>query len=353
MGKTPDRAAGNRSRPVFAIACLLAFSSGTPAQTEKFDRQAWVHDYSILKQTLERQYSNLGWFASIEGGVDLPALDRRTVLALKRAKSDGEARDALSDFVTTFHGSHFRQLATLAASVNAVSEPEGFPYSREDPTGGCAALGYAPKDVPFSLQFESLPGFRLLSDGVKGPFRAGILTTEDSVSLGLIRIPSFNLGSFPALCEKAWTQPLVWDERGKFKKQILREAVDKAWYQAIADLLQQFRRGGVAVVLVDVGRNGGGGDQGDISTRLFSSLPLRSEPLWVSQDLTASGPYFDEQIKALEGARDLAADAASKQTVSILWRPLNRRRRNCPNRFVLWSGFGATATTGPMSHVEG
>jgi len=307
------RGVGNRLRPAFAIMCLFAFSSRVVAQTGKFDRGAWLHDYTMLKQALERQYSNLAWFASFEGGVDLPALDRRTVSALRRAKRDEEARNALSNFITSFHGGHFRQLATLAPSADAIAEPAGFPYSREDPAGGCAALGYAPKDVPFSLPFESLRGFELLSDGVEGPFRAGVLTTEDSPRLGLIRISSFSLSSFPVLCVKAWRQPSVWDEKGKFKKQSLREAVDKAWYQTIADLLQQFKQGGVVALLIDVGRNGGGGDQGDIGTRLFTPLPLRSEPLWVSQDLKASGPYFDEQIKALEEASDLAADAASKQ----------------------------------------
>jgi hypothetical protein len=313
--RTPsiDRHVHKVAYTVLVLSGCLAFSSGTVAQTGKFDRQAWLHDYVILKQTLERQYSNLAWFASVEGGVDLPALNRRTVLALKHAKSDDEARDALSAFVTGFHGGHFRQLGTLAPSADAIAEPEGFPYSREDPAGGCAALGYAPKDVPFSLQFESLRGFHLLSDGVEAAFRAGVLTTEDSLRLGLIRIPSFNLSSFPALCVKAWTQPSVWDEKGQFKKQNLREAVDRAWYQIIAEVLQQFKQRGVAAVLVDVGRNGGGGDQGDIGARLFSSLPLRSEPLWVSQDLKASGPYFDEQIKALEEASDLASDTASKQ----------------------------------------
>ena len=181
--------------------------------------------------------------------------------------------------------------------------------------GGCAAAGYVPRDIPFSLPFESLRGFQLVSDGVEGPFRAGILTGDGDLRLGLLRIPSFHLSSFPALCVKAWAQSSVWDESGKFKKQSLQDVVDKAWYQAIAGLIGEFKKAGVTAVLVDVGRTGGGSDQGDIGTRLFTSLPLHSEPLWVSQDVKASGPYFDEQIKALQEASDHAADAASKQVV--------------------------------------
>jgi hypothetical protein len=54
------------------------------AQSGSFDRNSWLQDYAALKQALEKRYSNLAWFASPEGGVDLPALDRRTLAALNR-----------------------------------------------------------------------------------------------------------------------------------------------------------------------------------------------------------------------------------------------------------------------------
>src|ERR1043166_4393094 len=71
-----------------------------------FDRGAWLRDYAALKQALEARYSNLAWFASPEGGVDLPALDKRTVAALRAAASDDDAREALLSFVRAFHDGH-------------------------------------------------------------------------------------------------------------------------------------------------------------------------------------------------------------------------------------------------------
>jgi hypothetical protein len=76
------------------MVCVLAFCAGSMLAGD-FDREAWLRDYRLMKQTLEQSYSNLAWFGSIEGGVDLPALDRRTLEAMKAATSDEDARSAL------------------------------------------------------------------------------------------------------------------------------------------------------------------------------------------------------------------------------------------------------------------
>ena len=88
-----------RANPTHAPSRLL----------HSFSREGWLNDYELLKSTLERGYSNLAWFASPEGGVNLPALNRRTLEGLRQSTSDAEARTILLNFVTAFHDGHFSE----------------------------------------------------------------------------------------------------------------------------------------------------------------------------------------------------------------------------------------------------
>ena len=72
---------------------------------------------------------------------------------------------------TTATSAHLASLAP--AGVTAVVRPDNPDYTRQDASGGCAALGYAVSaDTAFSESFESLRGFHLVSDGLSQPFHA-------------------------------------------------------------------------------------------------------------------------------------------------------------------------------------
>jgi hypothetical protein len=296
----------SRARLLLVTACVVALSSVPSAQA--FDRTGWLKDYATLKQALERRYANLAWFASPEGGVDLPALDRRTLALLKSANSDDDAREALLDFVRRFHDGHFSQLPALApaAPTAATSAPPAPEYDRQDAASGCAALNYAPYDRPqFSLPFESLPRFRLIADGITTPFRAGIVTGYDGAKIAIVRIPSFEEAADHASCVRAWARDEVWDAQGKLIRSRLRQTVERAWYETLAQLLRTFSAERAAAVVVDIGNNSGGDDSGDIAARLFTTKPLRSAPLWMVHDAAASAPYFEEQLGSLRTAQEL------------------------------------------------
>ena len=277
-----------------AVLHTLAQST-TAAQ---FNRGAWLADYAALKAELERSYSHLAWFGSPQSGVDLPALDRAISEALDHSHSDAEASAAITRFVASFHDGHFAPTAIQRPAPRTAPEPPA-PVSFSDARTACAALGYVPVTrVAFSMPFESLEGFELLSDGFTDPFRAGVIK-HDGRLIGIVRIPRFRPAEFPAVCERAWASL-----RGRGvepTRAAILEVIDAEWLRMLATRLTQLQTRSVTVLLIDVGGNGGGNDLGDWAVRLFTRAPVRSAPLLLSASRVAL-PYFDEQLGDLERA---------------------------------------------------
>ncbi|MGV3622099.1 MAG: hypothetical protein ACO1OB_14850 [Archangium sp.] len=284
---------------------VVAWSAGSAhAETRKpFDRAGWFNDYRALKAALEANYSHLAWFGSPQGGVDLPALDRRTEQALREARTDVEATAAFDAFIAAFHDGHLVRRPASPPPVSALPEPAR-PSSYPDAATACAALGYVPSTrVNFSLPFESLPSFRLLTDGLSEPFRSGIARSGD-VSIGIVRVPRFRASEFPAICARAFEGAPSRD--GGVRPEDLTNRVDLVWLDTLAQRLRTFRKEGVSMVLVDLGGNGGGNDLGDWATRAFTSQPLTSARLQVTAG-DAGLPYLQKEVSELRAA--LAVDA--------------------------------------------
>jgi hypothetical protein len=292
-----------------AIATLgapLGSRAALPENTQPaFDLAGWSADYAYLKSELEKSYSNLAWFASPRGGVDLPALDRRTKALLAQARSDEEARLAIHDFVASFHDGHFSELPGIApGTAEPAAEPPKRDLSNDDPRSGCAALGYADKSqVAFSLPFESLPLFDLEADGVSSAFRAGVLTWNGA-RIGLVRLKNFSMRQYPSACERTWTTSTKRERSGP----VFDDRVTDTWFTMLAAQLRRFRAERVDILLVDVGSNSGGNDSGEWTPRLLSAKPVRSARLLMSAAPVAQ-TYIDEQIAAIKTAQ--AADATA------------------------------------------
>ena len=302
-------------RALRAVCVSVGAASIARAQlpAAPFDRGAWRDDYAFFKKVLEQRYSNLAWFAAPEGGVDLPALDRRTTAALGAATSDEEARVAIQNFVGALHDGHFSQLPPAEpASTDSLARPADPTYDRADPTTGCASLGFAPDGPPqFSRVFEQLPGFRLLADGIGTPFRAGeIRTSGDAHPIGILRIPSFEETADLGLCRAAWARDQFWGPTGRLRRGVLRQYVERQWYATMAALLGRFRADNAAALIIDVGNNSGGDDSGDIAPSLFSAKRLRSSTLLISWDSAAATPYMEQEVEALQAAAN--ADSSSQ-----------------------------------------
>lgn len=286
-----------------AFAALSGFAVHTCLAADGakgFDRKAWQEDYARLKQELERRDANLAWFASPQGGIDIPALDRRTRRALASAEDDADAKAALLGFVGGFHG-HFSQLPSLQpATAAAAKEPAQPAFDKLGAATGCAALGYgATHGVPFSLPFETLPGFALESDGVTRAFRAGVVASANGTPIGIVRIRHFRQHEDPAPCLQHWTDRAA-SQKG-FDADAFQDRIDVEWYAALAAQLHRFRTQGVAAVIVDLGGNTGGNDSGDAAARLFSPRPIHSARVMIN---VASAPaYFDAALDDLRKAQ--------------------------------------------------
>ena len=285
--------------PRALLAAGLALMTTCTAQARGFDAAAWQRDYAQLKKTLEQDYANLAWFASPEGGVNLPRLDRLTRQALAAARSDAEARHAIESFVSAFRDGHFSLLPDLAAApASAPATAPARALDASDPAATCAALGYLPTArIAFSLPLESLPNFQLLADGMTTVYRAGLATTADGRRIGVIRIQNFTQRAFPATCTQGLqalkAQGAALDEKA------LRDAADSRWHAGLAEQITALKAAGMTALLIDVGSNSGGNDSGDLFPRLLTDKPVRSARLRMAAS-AAARDYADEQLKSLD-----------------------------------------------------
>jgi len=301
MGDQMQRKFWLRVSGIAVGAVLAVMANG--GQAAPFDRAGWLSDYAQLKTIMEKHYANLAWFGSPDGGVDIPRLDKRTLLALKSAQSDDEARLAISDFVMSFKGGHFQVLGSVAPAGaqspgNKPAEIAHGAFSVADPAEACARLGFLPKaQVAFSVPIEGLPNFAMLSDGLSGVYRAGIVTAANGTKVGVIRVQNFTLRAFPTACTIAAAK--LKAKGGDITAGDVRDAADEEWVDSLRDDLNLFKARGVTALLIDIGNNTGGDDDGDMFARLFTDKPVRSPRLQVAAD-AAGCDYFDEQVSDLD-----------------------------------------------------
>jgi hypothetical protein len=303
---------------VFALALPASGPTASRTLQARFDAAAWQADFRALKTALEQRYGHLAWFASPEGGVDLPALERETARALRRARDDSAAAAAIRGFVAGFRDGHMTPVAVPPSPVWAPAVPvppePPLPVAAPDARTACAAWGYAPMSrTPFTLPFEGLPQVTLLSDGIYEPFRTALVEGA-GVRLGVLRIPRFRASEYPALCEGVWAGIRA---RGQTPtREAVSAEVDAAWLRTLADRLRRLADLGAAALLVDVGDNGGGNDLGDWAVRLFTAAPVRSAPMSMVRG-PVSVPYFDVQIEALSTALHAHAHLPEASRVAL------------------------------------
>lgn len=314
-----------RGLAVASLSGLWAHVASAQEASPIFDRVAWQEDFRQLKATLERTYVNMAWMGSPQSGIDVPRLERRTRAALAAAVTDAEAEHALLDFVAGFHDGHLSPLPRFAAdTVPDAAEPAEALLNPRDPATGCAALGYAATSpVAFTLPFESLPGFVLSGDGLTQPFRSGLVLAPDGRRIGIVRIQEFEPTAFPAVCVRAWAA--LQASGTALTPDAIEDAASNIWFEALAETLASLRKQGAVAVLVDVGRNGGGGDSGDWMPRMFTGRTVSSARILMI-DAPISAKYFDEQIRAMDRGLAKRPEAIGAQALVEARRFFEKRK---------------------------
>ena len=99
---------------LMTCGALLLTASGLSAEEPAPDsadlateRAAWLADYAGLKASMQQGYANLDWILA-RRGLDLQALDRRTIERLQQAQARADAVAAIDDFFRAFRDPHFR-----------------------------------------------------------------------------------------------------------------------------------------------------------------------------------------------------------------------------------------------------
>ena len=316
----------SKARPVLAALLCLLVSAACNARSAPYDAAPWLADYAALKKGLERSYANLAWFASPPGGVDLPTLDRRTTAALAGARSDREAKAALTAFLKAIPDAHLQLVDPHTASELAAQDGPDHGLIRDLMGGPCGQYNLDNGlKTDFSLPFDKA-GARRITRG-KNPFASELYDTPQGLRLAIVRIPSFEMRQYPDLCRGASEELRRTGETVDFD-----DFVQTGFLQFLAQTLQDLQRRGAQAVVVDVGGNPGGGDSGQLATGLFAAAPLTSNPIWM-----VAGPpavhLFDHQLTELRAAEAHAGgDANARRDLTAAISAVAAREAAIPAR---------------------
>lgn len=281
----------------------FAANDEVPKIKSVYSKKGWSDDFAFLKENLERYYANLQWFASPQGGVDLPELARRTSELLHNARDDEEAAAAIRLFVQRIHDGHLREVPKVLPILPKLKEPIKPDFKSLTVDQACAAAGFSlVNGDSFSLPFESIKGFSLISSGYENGFRTGIYITEDGKRIGVLRLASFRETDYPAVCRQIWTQ--LKNEKTELSERAIRAEMSYQWLATLSGAVMSLKQRNAQVLVIDLAGNGGGNDSGDWSTRIFSSKAINSAPLLLVSAVAER--YANDQISKLTRSKEVA-----------------------------------------------
>lgn len=337
-----------RGMGVIAVLTLALVVSSWRVPPSPFDPAPYLGDFHALEDSLARGYANLEWQVS-QGEVDPVALHRRTDSLLRRAKSDGDARAALTAFGAAFHDGHLRVDAppsALLTLLRSVSRRDGAapPSVSFGATKACKALGYSSEGGTSPLARHD--AYRVVGAD-DAPFRTGIITT-DVGTIGVMRIGSFGVDRFIALCEHEWPAAAARDSAGvcgSVCEDALARGVSNALLAEVRAAIGRVQDAGATALVVDLVGNGGGTNWVAAAARQFTAQPLRGHFVGMIRH-----PHHERQFVARRNALTRARD--SVPLTDTLWRAqlavgiartdslLAMTRRPCDRRALWTTGVG-------------
>jgi len=266
------------ARGAFVLMSLLAIAAWR-ARPHPFDAAPFLDDLRALEDSLARGYANLEWQVA-QGVVDPAALHARTISLLESAKSEREARAALTAFGAAFRDGHLRVAAPpspLLAKLRSLgsARSDAPPDVTVSASKGCGALGYTSERSGSPLARHA--HYRALGPS-GGPFPTGQIETPGG-PLGVIRIGALGYDRFVVQCEAAWSTVIALDSAGRCAsrcERALNRAVSNALLVEVRAAIGRVREADATALVVDLTGNGGGTNWTAAAARQFSVRPLRA-----------------------------------------------------------------------------
>lgn len=222
-----------------------------------------LEDFHQLLAEMSSHYANLD-SAIADRRLDLPALRKRTELAIRNATSDADARSAIEAFLNAFGDGH--------VGIDWTPAPPPVRPSRPRPL--CERFGYKAID-PGGIAFAQLPEYHAVDDADAKDFPGGILQLSPERKIGVLRIRLFTATIHPELCALA-AKSVVCDDECEHRLEL---AVDNLATAALERRAEALRKAGATAIVVDLTGNGGGTDWVEPAARVLTPVALQSPRL--------------------------------------------------------------------------
>lgn len=325
----------------FVLACCCspppALLAAGEAGTAEGSDGGWLGDLESLKAELEASYPNLLWKASFESDVDLPALAAAADRAVREARTDQQAFQAIATLVDGIGDGHLY----VADAEHAVEQlPSETRDLFEDAASACASIGYSDVDGDaYSLPFETAGRFELIRGTPASGFRTGIVTTAAGQKVAVLRIASFLSAEFVSACEAAFATVSMSASHSDWPRWCSANCVARLREQSIAlgiawlrrDLEVAWRRG-ARTLLIDLGQNPGGESWAWDLAQSLAGQRLVSPALGVVADGRLDR-YLSVRADELQvAARDTRNDRATRQAALVAHNALLKIRIDVTSR---------------------
>jgi len=332
----------NRLWPKTRVASLLALllvATGWKFRPPGFDPRRWLTDKAYIERQLRERYVNLDWAAE-RGSPDPRKLDRDVTVALRNARSDGEARTILRGFVRSFGDGHMGLRRANAPSLTPEADPDVL-LSRFTPAKtACRALKFdRSAEETLSFRFEGNPGFRPREGD--SSFASAVLDFEGR-RFGFVRIGSFSERHYAGACLREWpffreTLRGTCEADCRFKFDL---RVTDRLLREIAARIRELERAGTQILVIDVTGNPGGHGWYRLAAQLFSARrlpPLRAA--YVKNPDTVDSLAEDRRQVAHYLRRNLAPALRStlEQAVCRLDDLIAEAKIPCDSTYI-WAG---------------
>ncbi|MCC6919139.1 MAG: hypothetical protein IT548_08030 [Alphaproteobacteria bacterium] len=321
-----------------AVALLCAFAAaagaeeaGQPPAETGYSAAPWIADLAQAERVLADQAPNLEWSIK-ERGLDLPELARQAEDGLYAARSDGEAREVLRNFLNQLGDGHIsldwpdeRQVEEQVWGTASI----------------CKSLGYRDEERAPGLPFDKAGG-RAIATPDSEIFPIHVLDLPGG-RLGVLRIPSFHEWGYYRYCPQAVAIVGLPDD-GECAEdcggQIGRKSAELLT-EAVARQIEVLKGQGISALAVDITQNGGGSLWLDPVARMLTGVKLKAPqlaltrtPAWraaLQTNLNAVEADLANPILGL-GYRTVLTEAQAK-----LKQALAEANISC-DRMALWQG---------------